>query len=270
MAHYNRKELASALRDSGLQRGDIVFGHSNIGFFGLPEEGSDRQTVFEVVLDAFFDVIGPEGTVVVPTFTYSFPKGEIYDPNETPGIGGMFAEMVRLLPESYRSHDPCVSVAAIGGKADELTRNVPQNTYSDDGIFGRLLSHEAKTCNLNIDAATTFVHYAERKTGVPYRFDKTFSGVIRINGEEKKTKSTIFVHYLVDEVEPVFEPFDRIAMEQKLCKKSEVGRGFVKTMKITDQFRLVQETLDKDPWFLTAAGQTGRIPDPSLFTDKNK
>lgn len=270
MAHYNRKSLANALRESGLQIGDIVFGHSNIGFFGLPEEGSDRQTVFEVVLDAFFDVIGPEGTIVVPTFTYSFPKGQVFDPDDTPGIGGMFAEMVRQLPESRRSHDPCVSVAAIGAKADELTRNVPQNTYEDDGIFGRLLSHNAKTCNLNIDAATTFVHYAERKAGVPYRFDKTFDGILRINGVEKEAKSTIFVHYLIDEVEPVFEPFDRIAMARNLCKKAEAGRGFVKTMKITDQYQLVLETLATDPWFLTAAGQSGNIPDASLFTDANK
>lgn len=270
MAHYNKQELISALKRSGLKKGDIVFGHSNIGYFGFPEEGKDQNTIFKTILESFFEVIGPEGTIVAPTFTYSFPKGEVFDPDNTPGIGGVFSELIRELPESYRSIDPSVSVVAVGGKAKELTANMPSDSYDENGIFGRLLNQNAKVCNMNIDAATTFVHYAERKYQVPYRFDKTFKGTISINGEKKNIENTIWVRYLIEETKPVFEPFDRIAMKKKYCKCELVGRGFIKTMSIRDQYKLVMETLPSKPWFLTQAGVSGNIPDPSLFVDANK
>lgn len=267
MAHYSKQSLVTALRNAGLNKGDIVFGHSNIGFFGFPVEGRDKDTIFEVILDAFFEVIGTEGTLVAPAFTYSFPKGEVFDPDKTPGIGGTFSEMLRSLPESYRSVDPSVSVVAIGGRAKEVTENMPLNSYDEDGIFGRLLRFNAKACNMNIDAATTFVHYAERVFQVPYRFDKTFAGVIRQDKTDIKTSNTIWVRYLLDETEPKFEPFDKIAMEKGYCRQELVGRGFVKVMTIRDQFRLVEETLPENPWFLTRAGLTGNIPDPSKFKE---
>lgn len=267
MAHYNRSHFVKALRNAGVGRGDILFGHSHIGFFGFPEEGRDQETVFKVILDAIFEVIGDEGTIVAPAFTYSFPKDELFDPVESVGIGGMFAEMLRKIPESRRSHDPSVSVVALGAVADQITVNMPENSYSSEGIFGRLLSMEAKAFNMNIDAATTFVHYAEREMEVPYRFDKVFSGYIRLNGQEREIQNSIWVRYLVDETFPVFEPFDRIAVEKGYCQMERIGRGFIKVMTLKNQFKLVEETLPHEPWFLTKAGLTGKIPDLSQFTE---
>lgn len=260
MAHYNKKSFKEGLVSSGITRGDILFSHSNIGFFGLPEETSQTNEVLEIILDAIFEVIGAEGTLIVPTFTYSFPKDEIFDPEGSPGVGGSFSEMIRKLPESYRSYDPTYSVAAIGSCAEELTKNMPSNSFESNGIFGRLLDVDAKVCNMNIDAASTFVHYAERKLNVPYRFDKTFKGTIRINGVDKEASNTIWVRYLHESTQPAFEPFDEIAKSKGLYRQSRIGRGFIKVMTIEDQFNLIKNVLPESPWFLTKAGITGKIP----------
>jgi len=175
-----------------------------------------------------------------------------------------------MLPESFRSHDPSVSVVALGGAAEEITSDMPENSYDENGIFGRLLKMEAKACNMNIDAATTFVHYAERELGVPYRFDKVFQGRIRVNGVEKEARNSIWVRYLIDETQPVFEPFDQIAMENGYCRMERIGRGFIKVMTIQDQFKVVEETLPEYPWFLTKAGVTGNIPDDSQLSVQNR
>lgn len=267
MAHYNKADFVAGLRKVGLGRGDIVFGHSNIGFFGVPEEGRSVDVAFEVILEAFREVLGDEGTIVAPAFTYSFPQGEVFDVDDSPGIGGVFAEKLRALPDSVRSQDPAVSVVALGRQAEALTGDQPSNSYDPDAFFGRLLQYEAKVCNMNFDAASTFVHFAERECQVPYRFDKTFQGTIRERGLERPAENTIWVRYLHDELVAVFEPFDRLAVDNGLCQVANVGRGFVKAMTIRDQFNLVCDTLKSDPWFLTQAGVSGNVPhiDPATM-----
>ena len=89
---------------------------------------------------------------------------------------------------------------------------MPENSYGEDSFFDRFYKVGGKICNFNnFDAGSTFVHYVERKLGVPYRFDKTFLGQIS-NGEKlKKSKGTIFVRILEDGTQAKFEEFDKIA-----------------------------------------------------------
>ncbi len=99
--HYNQKILTEAIAKSGVKEGDIVFCHSNIGYFGIPEEGADTKTICSLVLDAFISVLGEKGTFVSPTFTYSFGsdnEDKVFDPDNTPSGMGVFAEMIRRHP----------------------------------------------------------------------------------------------------------------------------------------------------------------------------
>ena len=89
--HYTQEDLENAFISVGLKEGDIVFSHSNIGFFGRPQGGQSVQYVFDLILAALFEVIGKEGTLVVPTFTYSFSKGEIFDLYNTVSECGTFS-----------------------------------------------------------------------------------------------------------------------------------------------------------------------------------
>src|SRR5271165_207570 len=94
-AHYNGRQLAEAIRGVGVKRGDVAFSHNNIGYFGIPEEGRDPQVVFRTILRAFEEVIGPGGTLIVPTFTYSFCKQQPFDVDRTPSTCGVLTEMLR-------------------------------------------------------------------------------------------------------------------------------------------------------------------------------
>lgn len=109
--HYSKEDLIEALISVGLKKKDIVFVHNNVGFLGMPKGGSNVQNVFSTILDAFFSVIGASGTLIVPTFTYSFPHGKVFDPDLTPSDCGVFTEMLRKHPNAYRSHALAVSIA---------------------------------------------------------------------------------------------------------------------------------------------------------------
>ena len=257
MSGYTYQDLVAAFKSVGLKRGDVVFSHSNIGFFGFPEGERTNGNAFEVILGAFLDVIGKEGTLVVPTFTYSFPHNKTYDPDYTPSDCGVFTEMLRQHPQSYRSDDPCVSVTAIGKLAKEVTINIPENSYGSDSFFDRFYKSDGVICNLNRDAGSTFIHYVERKLNVPYRFDKTFSGVFCKNKKQEERKSTIWVRDLSSDCTRVYVGvFDQIAREKELYRVATVGRGFVGMITAKDTYALIESVLPLCPNFLTQLGFT--------------
>ena len=64
-AHYANADVAAAFASLGLARGDVVYLSGNLGNLGFNASGSKTATL-EGFLAALFEVIGPEGTVVVP------------------------------------------------------------------------------------------------------------------------------------------------------------------------------------------------------------
>ncbi len=258
---YTREQFAEALASVGLKPGDTVFSHSNVGYFGRPAAGLTAAGLLDTIYGAFTDVLGEDGTLVVPTYTYSFSQGRVFDYDNSPGDCGLFTELVRTMPESIRSEDPHVSVAAVGKRALELTGDLPSNAYDPDAFFGRLYSTGGVICNLNFDAGSTFLHYVERCLKVPYRYDKTFAGVFCRNGHRENREATIWVRDTSsDETIAAFEPFDEFARDRGLFRTAQVGRGAIGMISTADCYALVQDLLPAHPWVLTRAHASGVIP----------
>ncbi|MBF0611777.1 MAG: hypothetical protein G8345_13490 [Magnetococcales bacterium] len=250
--HYSRHSLADALVEVGLGSGQVVFCHSNIGLLGRPAEGSDPQTIFQVILGAFQDVLGKNGTLVVPTFTYSFPRMQPFDPDNTPSTCGIFSEMIRKHADARRSLDPVFSVAAVGGQARELTANVSENCFGPDSFFDRFHASNGMVCNLNLDAGSTYLHYVERQLLVPYRYDKVVSGLFCLQGEEKPGRAIIYVRDLCNPcTEFSFKPFDKLATQVGVAKKAKAGLGVVVASSAQASFELIGRTLPERPMLLT-------------------
>jgi aminoglycoside 3-N-acetyltransferase len=232
------------------------------------ESVNTAHDLCSIFLEEIMERIAPGGTLVLPTFTYSFPRHQTFDVDASKSDMGRFAEWLRGRPDAARSCDPCYSVAAVGDRAVELTRNASTNSFDDDSFFARLFRCHGKILNLNFDAGSTFVHFVERELGVRYRFDKTFTGIIRQNGVERPANSTIWVRYLSDDaLEAAFEPFDKLAREQGLFVTSRLGRGELGTISAQDTYNLVCRTLGKRPWFLTKAEALG-IADPLIVSEE--
>lgn len=256
--HYSNKDLSVALTQLPLEQGDIIFTHSNLGFFGRPEGISGSAQLCEMFFEAIMARLGNKGTIVVPTFTYSFPRKQVFDPLKSSSAMGMFAEWVRCHPGSVRSEDPCYSVTAIGSNAADLVGNVPPNSFGDHSFFDRFYQAGGKVLNMNFDAGSTLIHYIERKLDVPYRFDKTFEGVIVSNGRPLPASSTIWVRYMSDNaLEFDSKPFDKLARENGVFHVNSLGRGEIGLISAKDTYKLINDTLPKRPWFLTKAESLG-------------
>lgn len=261
-AHYGAADLRAALAALPLARGDVLFLHANIGFFGRAEGAADAPALCRLFLEALQERVGPEGTLVVPAFTYSFPRRQVFDPAHSSAADmGTFAEWLRQQPGAHRSVDPCYSVAALGAQAEALTRDAPVNSFGKHSFFARFAAADGVILNLNFDAGSTFLHYLERERRVPYRFDKTFEGFIEQNGAKRQARSTIHVRYgSTDATEAVFEPFHRVAVEAGLFHATTLGRGRLGCIRAGDCARLLSDTLPTRPWLLTRADALGAMP----------
>ena len=105
------------------------------------------------------------------------------------------------------------------------------------------------------------MHYVERCLDVPYRFDKSFSGVFCRNGVEEEREATIWVRNLSsDDTVAIFEPFDSFARERGLYREAKVGRGAVGMITAEDSYNLLQDLLHDNPWVMTQAHISGKFP----------
>jgi aminoglycoside 3-N-acetyltransferase len=135
-APHTVQSLASDLRALGVAAGDTVLMHSSARSLGFVAGGT------QAVVQALLDVLGPAGTLAVPTHTpdntdpgdwRNPPVPEAWWPAirlQAPGFDrcrtpsrwmGVIAETVRTWPGALRSDHPQVSFAALGRQAAAVT-----------------------------------------------------------------------------------------------------------------------------------------------------
>src|SRR5712691_6818006 len=267
---YTYADLATALRAVGLTAGDTVFVHACLDTLGPAEGVATPEHAGRLLYRALRDVVGEGGTVVVPTYTFSFCQQELFDVQGTPARSGPwstsaeFLEYVRTLPSSVRSRDPIHSVAAIGPQARSLVCDLPPTCFGLGSIHHRLMEVGAKICVIGTGLEeATFRHYVEEGVGVPFRFRKLFTGAIRENGSVRKQGWIYYVRILSGSAFPDGRRLEQIARHEGICRAAAVGRGEILGLECRDYYRVTRRELERDPWF-TARGPAG---DPVVLDD---
>ncbi len=115
--------IISGLQALGLRPGDIVMVHSSLSSLGLVVGGAPDVGGADAVLDAFLEVIGPTGTLVMPTLCQKDKERRFLTWNiaHSPSDVGRITETFRLRPGVCRSDHATHSVAALGPRAVEIT-----------------------------------------------------------------------------------------------------------------------------------------------------
>lgn len=174
MQRSSISDLVNLLRALGVSSGDTVVAHTALFTLGRIENGIDG------LVDAFRQVIGPDGTLVAPTFTYSFRRGEVFDLLHSPTLKqvGLFGEHVRAQPGAVRSTCPQFSFAAIGPDSENIMRRNASACFGADSVFAGLFKNNVIFVGLGItysNGLPAFMHL-EHLAGVDYRYDIELSG----------------------------------------------------------------------------------------------
>lgn len=160
-------------------------------------------------IDSLVRKVTEKGTVLLPTFTWHFCKGKTYDRRLTPSRMGALTNATLKRPDFQRTRHPIYSFAVWGQKRDELCSLDNVDSWSEDSPFGWLYRARAKNLFVGIDykLAFTFDHYVEQKTGVDYRFHKTFSGeYVDNDGHSRHAEYRMYVRDLSRKIATYVSP----------------------------------------------------------------
>jgi aminoglycoside 3-N-acetyltransferase len=248
------KEVIQSLQDVGVGKGDVLLVHSNAMAAAQLPPMADEQRL-DVLIEALQTAVGQAGTLVMPTFTYSFTKQEPFDVCQTPSTVGMLTERFRTRDGTLRSPDPIFSFAARGAKAEELCSIPAKECFGKESFFAAL--HEMNCLILCLGCSLTdggtFVHYIEKSHGVDYRYNKTFHGAtITPDG---KPHSTSVIYYVRDlnrnshtDLQCLYERLE----SEKSIRTGVMGRIRIFTVRAADLFNTAWKMLDEDPTSLIA------------------
>jgi aminoglycoside 3-N-acetyltransferase len=251
---YAGADLADALRALGLRRGDVVFSHTGVAALGRPAEGLTAPAIADLFLQAFTDVLGPDGGWLLPAYTYSYTKDEAFDPAATPPVKAMGLLPVELWRRDgfARSLDPIFSVTGTGAAAhDLLARAGATDCFGPASLYALLLERDAAIVNVGIGSHSALIHHVEQRLGVPYRYKKTFAGTTVVDGIARPTEVVYNVRPLDQpRFHPYFMRLDRDGRARGLVAAARVGRGEVNRIRATDMEALVVDGLAADPDYL--------------------
>lgn len=246
-----KRDIKNALRKIGLKKGDIVGVHSSLSSFGYVEGGADT------VIDALMEVVGREGTIVMPTHSTNRIKIELspeeiaagalwlykilpFDPEETPCSTGVIPETFRKRRGVLRSFHPMFSVAAIGPKAKEIVEAGNTNAL---GAWKKLLELDGYILLIGVGLEVcTAMHLAEERVAFPKHI------------LEKITPPKWFVEkYPAREWEWDFGPYPDFSKMEEPCRKHKimktvkVGEATLRLVKLRELIDLYTEYLKRNP-----------------------
>ena len=162
-----RAELAAGFHGLGLRAGQVVLVHSALRTLGVVDGGAGT------VVDALLHVLGPDGTLVGPTFTFihEVEPEPVIDPARDPSEMGAISEAIRRRPDARRSAAFRHSFAAIGRRAWVIGAVDPALApYDLRSAFGVMLALDTQVLLLGVTYAnSTSHHFAEWLSEVSYR-----------------------------------------------------------------------------------------------------
>ncbi|MEW2634052.1 AAC(3) family N-acetyltransferase [Streptomyces sp. NPDC048389] len=205
------RDLVEALRTLGVRSGMTLLVHASLHATGLGARS---------VRDALLEILGPDGTLVVPAFTEENSDTSFayqarvrgltpeqaaafradmpaFDPAATPSQGmGRLAESVRTAPGARRSAHPQTSFAAIGRRAAELLADHPLDCHlGERSPLGALYRAGAQVLMINVGfAKCTAFHLAEYRVASALR---TYRCVVR--GAEGGSEWTEYTDVVLDD-----------------------------------------------------------------------
>ena len=192
MIKTKKKELITLFKSLGLKKNNNVLFHTSLIPFGKIEGGVGS------IFEAAKKIIGDEGNIIVPTFTYSFRRKQVYNIKKSPSypLIGLFSEHVRKKKNSYRNTDPLFSFSCIGPDKKKLILRKSINCFGKNSVYERLFKKDILIINLGIKYSTgltAFMHL-EKEANVFYRKDKIFTGkTLDLNGNLIKDKAKHFI-----------------------------------------------------------------------------
>jgi aminoglycoside 3-N-acetyltransferase len=242
-------QLSTEFAALGVPGGGQVLVHSSLRSLGQVEGGADA------VIDALLAVLGPQGTLLVPTLTgseaLSAQNPPQFDPTHTPCWTGIIPETLRKRPGAVRSLHPTHSAAAIGAEAQALLAGhtfsvTPCDELSPYGELARRDDGYILLIGVTHESNTTF-HHVEEMAGLPYHMQEGFAAATVVVDGKLQTRHVMLHKYGPQRHFDVMEP---LLLEQGIQRTGRVGEATVRLVHAPGLVRAALRAVAADPTIL--------------------
>ena len=223
---------------------------------GLIRLGDDNGERLENFNKLILRIESLGGKVMIPTFSYSYPKDEQFNMLETPSDVGIVTEYIRKRNPLKRTADGMFSYL--------LFNNDPESQYFDvvdyeifgkDSLIAELFNANGYICCVgNVFYNTpTEVHFMEQLLDVPYRFNKNMSGEFVDHNNKLHQQNLLF--YCRDLEIDLYSDMTRLETDlraENLFEYWQVeGLDFqIEAVHMKDIFELLKIKLEENPLYL--------------------
>ena len=246
---YYTKDIVDALKKAGIKIGDSIFVHSDLKSFGKID---NKITIVEFLgcfIEALKQATGQSGNIIMPTFSYSFCKKEIFDSENTPSKVGILTNYFRKLASVKRSMDAIFSVAVLGPDKDYFI-DVGTDCFGKKSIFEKLYDRNVKIVFLGETFDITYIHFIEQRCGIAYRFIKKFRGQIRHGSELEEVIFDYNVRPLDRNIEYDLEGIASFLDDTGVLKKTKIGNSKIRVVSAVDAFNVISNGFKENIYLL--------------------
>lgn len=259
---YNINDIRKSLYKIGLKKNDSVFLTTSLGMLGVPETNNSNYilTVSRWLLCSIKSIIGKNGNIFVPTYSYSFAKKKVYNPLTTKADIGYFPNFFLKQKKVIRSLDPMMSIAGYGPQCKEVLQKISNNSFGKNCALERLFRiKNLKCCHVGLGYNwLPFMHYLDWKNNVPFRYDKKFYGYIKNNNIKKKIRWIYNARIIRKETLSNGYKIGLKALKKKLYSYCNLGKSMIYLIDYKKFYKFSLRLTKKNKW-LTVDGPKFKI-----------
>lgn len=203
----------------GIEKGDTILVSSDLlNLFSKEFETTGNLPDVNKFIDSFIEKVGPEGTLLFPTYNWDFCKGVPFNWKKTKGKTGSLGNACLKRKDFKRTKHALYSFAVTGKDKDLLCDMDFSDSFGPDSVFAYLDHKHAKQViiDVHLTHCFTFVHYVEEMIlpEIEYRYIKNFTGEYIDENQESSTKTfSMFVRDLDKDVEKCYDPIEKEFIE---------------------------------------------------------
>ena len=253
-----KEDIVKALQELGVRKGDKIALHSQLSSFGLISGGP------QTILEAFKEVLGPEGTFMTPTFNHCFvniggPNSanmmRPFDPNDMASIWtGSLPRCMAKQPDTIRTHHLTHSWCIWGAMAEEIADGIQYNDppMGSNNPLLKMMRAGGKIIHFgNEVTSTTFLHCIENELDMPGVEDtlcivKAGNTTINVAVPRNLPGCREFYHG-TEETIKFFKAAKAAGLE---IARIPLGTGVVKLIDMQALYKIGKEIMTQDPFIL--------------------
>lgn len=251
-------QITAALQELGVGPTDTLYVHSGLQGSGRLAGARSRDKLDTIVSGLTAAVC--DGTLMLPTFTYSFCRGEVFDRDESLSAVGLLTEHFRRLPGVRRTADPIFSCAVLGPVDPAFEAPLfavgDKDCFGSQSVFAQLLARDGQILFYDVGFGfCTFIHHVEQRLDVDYRALKRFRGTVRDGGQEQEATAVFNARKLVPGDDPYLVPLGDVLLADGGARRTTIPNG--PTLLIADCRALAEHAvrgLAGNPDFLIERG----------------